>query len=127
MKKFLIALAMAATTLGSAGVADAQYYGRHGYSQRHYDGYRSYRTRPYNYRHYDRNYYDRNRSYAWRGNDGRYYCRRSDGSTGTIIGAIGGALLGRTLDTDGDRTLGTVLGGAGGALAGRSIDRNKCR
>ena len=121
MKKFLIALAMAATTLGSAGVADAQYYGRHGYSQRYDNHYRSYRTRP------DRYYYDHSRTRAWRGNDGRYYCRRSNGSTGTVVGAIGGALLGRTLDTDGDRTLGTVLGGVGGALAGRSIDRGNCR
>lgn len=41
-------------------------------------------------------------------------CRRS-GTTGTIVGAIAGGLLGRTIDTDGDRTLGTVIGGAGGA------------
>ena len=46
-------------------------------------------------------------------------CRRS-GTTGTIVGG----LLGRTIDTDGDRTLGTVIGGAGGALAGRAIERS---
>ena len=27
---------------------------------------------------------------VYRGHDGRYYCRRSDGTTGTVIGAIGG-------------------------------------
>ena len=123
MKKFILALAMAATAIGGAMPAEAQHY-RHGYS-RHYDHYRSYQTRPY--RGYDNRYYDRGRTEAWRGRDGRYYCRRSNGSTGTIVGAIGGALLGRTIDTDGDRTLGTVLGGAGGALAGRSIDRGNCR
>ena len=31
----------------------------------------------------------------WRGDDGRYYCKRSYGSTGMIVGAAAGALLGR--------------------------------
>jgi len=42
---------------------------------------------------------------------------------GTIIGGVGGALLGRTIDTRGDRTLGTLGGAAAGALAGRAIDK----
>lgn len=63
----------------------------------------------------------------WRGNDGRYYCKRDNGTTGLIIGAAGGALLGRMIDTDGDRLLGTLLGGAGGALLGREIDRGDVR
>ena len=50
-------------------------------------------------------------------------CTRSGGTTGAIAGGIGGALLGRTIDTGGDRTLGTLGGAAAGALAGRSIDR----
>ena len=38
-------------------------------------------------------------------------------------------LVGRTIDTRGDRTLGTLLGAAGGALLGREIDRSgsRCR
>lgn len=64
---------------------------------------------------------------VWRGNDGRYYCRRSNGTTGLIIGAAAGALLGRSIDTRGDRALGTLLGGAGGALLGREIDRGGVR
>lgn len=59
----------------------------------------------------------------WRGKDGRTYCRRTNGTTGLIVGGVGGALLGRTIDTSGDRTLGTLGGAALGALAGREIDR----
>lgn len=57
----------------------------------------------------------------WRGRDGRYRCRRPDGTVGTIIGGVGGALVGRSIDTRGDRTLGTVLGAAGGALLGNEV------
>jgi uncharacterized protein YcfJ len=59
----------------------------------------------------------------WVGKDGRRYCRRTDGTTGLIVGGVGGALLGRTVDTRGDRTLGTLGGAALGALAGREVDR----
>jgi len=67
----------------------------------------------------------------WRGNDGRYRCKKNNGTTGLLVGGVGGALLGRTVAGGGDKTLGTVLGAAGGALAGRAIDRggtkNRCR
>ncbi len=59
----------------------------------------------------------------WRGRDGRTYCRRSNGTTGLIVGGVGGALVGRTIDTGGDRTIGTLGGAALGALAGRAVDR----
>jgi uncharacterized protein YcfJ len=59
----------------------------------------------------------------WRGKDGRMYCRRTNGTTGLIVGGVGGALVGRTIDTSGDRTLGTIGGAALGALAGREIER----
>lgn len=60
---------------------------------------------------------------VWQGDDGRYYCRKSDGTTGLIIGGAAGALLGREIaGRGGDRTLGAILGAAGGALLGRSID-----
>ncbi|HEY0269980.1 MAG TPA: glycine zipper 2TM domain-containing protein [Sphingomonas sp.] len=63
---------------------------------------------------------------VYRGGDGRYYCKRSNGTTGTVIGAVGGGLAGNLL---GGGTLGTLLGAGGGALLGRSIDRGnvKCR
>ena len=66
---------------------------------------------------------------VWRGNDGRYHCRRDNGTTGLIIGAAAGALLGRELDGGRDRRVGTIIGAAGGGLLGRAIDRGelKCR
>ncbi len=64
---------------------------------------------------------------VWRGDDGRYHCRRANGTTGLIIGGAAGALLGRTVDTRGDRTMGTVIGAAGGALLGREIERSNLR
>jgi outer membrane lipoprotein SlyB len=63
----------------------------------------------------------------WRGRDGRVYCRKSNGTTGLIVGGVGGALVGRTIDTRGDRTLGTLGGAALGALAGREVDREVSR
>lgn len=67
------------------------------------------------------------RDRVWRGRDGRYYCKRDNGTTGLVIGAAAGALIGRELDGGSDRTLGTVLGAAGGALLGREIDRGELR
>lgn len=72
---------------------------------------------------------DRHHEYReWRGRDGRTYCRKSDGTTGLIVGGVGGALLGRTIDSRGDRTTGTLLGAAAGALIGKEIDsKRECR
>lgn len=68
---------------------------------------------------------------VYRGNDGRYYCRRNDGTTGLIIGAIGGGVLGNVIDGGRSRAVGTLLGGALGAVAGKAIDQNgsqvRCR
>ena len=65
----------------------------------------------------------------WRDSEGRYRCKRSNGTTGLIVGAAGGALVGRAIDTHGERATGTILGAAAGALLGRSIDRSRvsCR
>lgn len=60
----------------------------------------------------------------YRGGDGRYYCRRTDGTTGLVIGALTGGLLGNAL---GGNTLGTLLGAGGGAALGRSLDRGNVR
>lgn len=65
---------------------------------------------------------------VWRGRDGRYYCRRGNGTTGLVIGAAGGALLGREIDGGRNRATGTILGAAAGALIGREVQRSmRCR
>jgi hypothetical protein len=63
----------------------------------------------------------------YRGRDGRYYCRRNDGTTGLIIGAGVGALVGNSLDGGRSSTLGTILGAVAGGALGREIDRNDSR
>jgi hypothetical protein len=66
---------------------------------------------------------------VWRDSNGRYRCKRPNGTTGLIVGAAGGALIGRAIDTKGERATGTILGAAAGALVGRQVDRSrvKCR
>lgn len=123
MRKMILAAALAAVVMPVApALADppgwAPAHGRR-YKDDRYDRYGRYKEP----RRLGRN--DR----VWRGNDGRYYCKRDNGTTGLIVGAAAGALLGRSLDKSGDRTLGTLLGAAGGGLLGREIDRGgmKCR
>jgi hypothetical protein len=120
MKKTIIAMTLAAAVAAPA-LADpppwAPAHGRRAHEAASYDNYGRYRepralTRS---------------DHVWRGNDGRYYCRRSNGTTGLIIGGAAGALLGSSIAGRGDRTLGAVLGGAGGALLGREIDRGGLR
>lgn len=60
----------------------------------------------------------------YRGRDGRYYCRRSDGTTGLIVGAIVGGTLGNIIAPGGSETLGTVLGAIAGGVAGHAIDQS---
>jgi uncharacterized protein YcfJ len=64
---------------------------------------------------------------VWRDSHGRYRCKRPNGTTGLIVGAAGGALVGRAIDTHGERATGTILGAAAGALVGRQIDRSRVR
>ena len=60
----------------------------------------------------------------YRGSDGRYYCRRNNGTTGLVIGAIGGGVLGNVL---GGGTRGTVIGAGAGGLLGRNVERGRVR
>ena len=72
--------------------------------------------------------YDSNGNYVgptWRGRDGRIHCRRSNGTTGLIVGGAAGALVGRSIAGRGNRTVGTVIGGAAGALVGREVQRSR--
>lgn len=77
------------------------------------------------------NYYqDRTLTYGdriYRGRDGRYYCRRNDGTTGLIVGAALGGLLGNRLPIGGTSTLRTLIGAGAGALLGRELTRGRVR
>jgi hypothetical protein len=133
----LTALAAATAMTAVPAAADAQPRGGYyndGYSSQSYRGEyrgdRQYRgDRRYNSR--SGRYYSRNNGYYGRSNG--YYGQRcrDKGTTGTIVGAIAGGLLGREIAKgDGyrsrrnDGTAGMIIGGAVGALAGRAIDRD---
>ncbi len=108
-KKITIGAALAASTIA---VVPAPAFANHdGYSQSRYD--RSHR---------DDRYYGRDDRYY-----GRNQYRRCSGTTGTVIGGAGGALLGREIAGRGSRGTGTILGAAAGALLGRQIGKSSCR
>ena len=122
--------------MGLLGVAQTPAMAQERYRDRDYREYNQDRDRDREWR----NAYERDRRYArtwepgrydyvYRGYDDRYYCRRSDGTTGLIVGGITGGVLGNIIAPGDSRTLGTILGAAGGAIVGRSIDRNNivCR
>jgi hypothetical protein len=132
----LIPIAAAAAAVLVSGCSDYGNSGRPGYASdyRRYDwnrpdpGYNGYYADRY-YRD-DRRYRERRLSRNDRvyvGEDGRYYCRRSDGTTGLIVGGIAGGALGAALTSGRSETLGVLLGAAAGAAAGASIDRNNVR
>ncbi len=90
-----------------------------------YNGYYANRYYRDDQRYRERRLSRRDRVYA--GEDGRYYCRRSDGTTGLIVGGIAGGALGAALTSGRSETLGVLLGAAAGAAAGNAVDRNNVR
>jgi outer membrane lipoprotein SlyB len=117
-RKLSLATAAAATLALVPATAEA----------RHRDGYSDYGRYSQSYRgdrygRYDSRYYG-NRNV-------RYNGRRCSGTTGTIVGGVAGALLGREVTRNRYRgrsgTTGAIIGGAIGALAGRSIQKSGCR
>ncbi|MBO9715166.1 hypothetical protein [Sphingomonas sp.] len=134
MRVLTIGILAATTLLGAC----TDYDSRPGYTN---GGYRSYDwNRPdpaYNGYYADR-YYRRDttryREYrmgrgdrVYRGEDGRYYCRRSDGTTGLIVGALAGGVLGNIIAPGGSETLGTIIGAGAGAAIGASVDKGDAR
>lgn len=134
-KTALFAAAAASTLVAMPAAAEAQ---RYGYYDSRYDRYDSRYNRAYNDRYasrdryygsrsYDNGYYNRNY------NNNYYGQRRCSGTTGTIVGGVAGALLGREITRSNSRygrgnsgTTGAIIGGAVGALAGRAIDKSNC-
>ena len=114
-RKVTLAAAAAATLAMVPATAEAS----------HRSGYNDYGRYEQSYRG-DR-YYGRSQRYY----GSRNYNRRCSGTTGTVIGGVGGALLGRSVTRDRYRgrsgTTGTILGAAIGALAGRTVDKSSCR
>jgi hypothetical protein len=117
-----IALALVTvSTLPAAAQPDERWQG--GPDNRHWDASEHYR---------DRDNADRDERRLsrdddiYRGHDGRYYCRRGDGTTGLVVGAIGGGILGGAIGGD---ALGALLGAAGGGAIGNAVDRGEvhCR
>ncbi|QXQ06608.1 glycine zipper 2TM domain-containing protein [Sphingosinicellaceae bacterium] len=53
--------------------------------------------------------------------------KRNDGTTGLIVGAVGGGILGNVIDGGHSRAAGTLIGGALGAIAGKAVDQNNAQ
>ena len=128
MRIALIGTAAAALTLaaGCTTYDDDRYRGYSAYDYNRpdprYGGYypdRYYRQGDY--------YTVRRSDRIYRGRDGRYYCRRSDGTTGLIVGGAAGAALGAVSAPGGSEVIGALIGGAAGAALGSQIDRGEVR
>ncbi|WP_010184808.1 glycine zipper 2TM domain-containing protein [Sphingomonas sp. PAMC 26605] len=92
-----------------------------------YDPSRYYRADPTRYQERVLSSDDR----IYRGTDNRYYCKRNDGTTGLIVGAVGGGVLGNVIAGGHSRGVGTILGAIAGGVVGKSVDQNnaevRCR
>lgn len=131
MRPLLLALA------GATMVAGCGPYDRYGYDDYGYDRYDYNRPDPRYGGYYADRYYRDDPRYTerrlsrgdriYRGRDGRYYCRRSDGTTGLIIGALAGGVLGNVIASGDSEVLGTIIGAGAGAAIGAAIDRGEAR
>jgi hypothetical protein len=136
MRALTIGLLTAAATLvagcseydtGRPGYAGDRNGSRYDYNRPDpsYNGYYANRYYRDDARYRERRLSRNDRIYA--GEDGRYYCRRSDGTTGLIVGGIAGGALGAIIAPGRSSVLGALIGGAAGAAAGNAIDRDNVR
>ena len=134
MRTMMLGLLAASTllagcqTYGDTGPGYSSNYAQYDYNNPdpQYGGYyadKYYREDNARYQERQLGYNDR----VYRGQDGRYYCRRPDGTTGLVVGAAVGGLLGNLIAPGGSKVLGTILGAGGGALAGNAIDKDAQR
>lgn len=122
--------AAASTITYSSTVAPVADVWEHGRDRGKHRGWHKQRHRDNYYGRHDRVYYgDRvhRNTRAWRGRDGRYYCQKDNGTTGLLIGAAVGGLVGNEVAGRRDKTIGTLLGAVGGAFLGREIDKGEVR
>ena len=54
-------------------------------------------------------------------------CPKPNGTTGAILGAVAGGLLGNIIDGGRHRALGTIVGAGGGALLGREVEQRSAK
>lgn len=135
MFRFVFGLAAAGLLAGCVGDMQTADYGTE-WSRYDYDRpdpvYGNYYADRY-HRKDDRRYRERQMKRderVYRGQNGQYYCRRSDGTTGLIVGAVAGGALGNVIAPGGSELLGTILGALGGGVAGRAVDHGgeaRCR
>lgn len=52
---------------------------------------------------------------------------KKEATKGTVIGAVGGGVLGNVVAGDGNKTAGTLVGAGVGAVAGHEIAENKAK
>ncbi len=120
---FTMAAVAVSALSATPALARHGHYGQ-GYPDQYQSQYGSYGN--YDQRNYDQRNYD-NRGYGYNGygdRDDGYRCRKQ-GSTGLIIGAVAGGLLGReVVGWRGDRTAGAIVGAGVGALAGRALEKS---
>ena len=100
--------ALSAAAMLASAAEPAAAYGRH-----HHYAYRNYRTS------YRQDYASRD---CWSEH-------HASANTGTVLGAIGGGIIGNQLAGHGSRGVGTVLGAGGGAVIGHQIGAHshRCR
>jgi Glycine zipper 2TM domain len=139
MKKTFIAAAMGMSVLAAAVTAtpaSAQrsrgYVQQDGYEQGYQGEYRGDERGYDRGRGYEQGYQGdgyRNEGYRGRPNYYRSNQRCRSGGTGTILGAVAGALLGGEIGRGNSYRrsgTGTIVGAGAGALIGREIDRDGC-
>jgi hypothetical protein len=134
-KKVILAMS-ALSMVAVPAAAEAHRHGRYdndynqGYSQGYY-------PQQQNYGYSQQGYYPQQQAYGYdnryNGRDYGYRNHRCSGTTGTIVGAGAGALIGRSIGRSGGSyyhqnsgTTGTILGAAVGALLGRQVGKSTC-
>lgn len=64
--------------------------------------------------------------YHW-GPNGQVRCRKADGTSGLIVGALAGGTLGNVIAREGDKRLGSMIGGTLGAVLGNELAKGNVR
>ena len=111
-KKTMTGMVLAATAITgfTAVPAEARHYRNNGYYN---NGYSQPYNRGYDYRRDDYRYDNRYRN-----------TRCKSGTTGTIIGAAAGGLIGNEVARRGDKSEGAIIGALLGGIAGRVVEKS---